>query len=146
MKLFLNTFLLIIFFLVAVPPLTQAQSTFNQRDDEYRLLGLKRAKEAYDFARSEFDRQKILFERDLITRLDLERAQNSLADAEVNYQQSLLAVLFEEQYVSVSSAVKFQSEDGRKRVRLTLSNDSLSPVVIVAVNCVGTPVTLSPIV
>ena len=28
-------------------------NNFNQRDDKYRLLGLKRAKEAYEVARAE---------------------------------------------------------------------------------------------
>ena len=102
-----------------------AQSSFyNQRDDQYRLLGLKRAKEAYDVAKEEFERQKTLFDRTMISSRDLEQARNRLADAEVNYQQSLLAVLFEQQYITVTSAVKYQDKDGRKRVRLGLANAS----------------------
>jgi hypothetical protein len=102
-----------------------AQSSFyNQRDDQYRLLGLKRAKEAYDVAKEEFDRQKSLFDRTMISSRDLEQAKNRLADAEVNYQQSLLAVLFEQQYITVTSAVKYQDKDARKRVRLSLANAS----------------------
>ncbi|MCP4684122.1 MAG: hypothetical protein GY867_01625 [bacterium] len=97
---------------------------FNQRDNEYRLLGLKRAKEAYDVARADYDRQKQLFDKSLITALDLEQVRRLYSDAEVNYQQSLLAVLFEEQYVSVSEAVKYHSADGLKHVRLTLVNAS----------------------
>lgn len=68
---------------------------FNQRDDQYRVLGLKRAKETYEAARNEFDRQKSLFEKGLISQADLDRTKASFSDAEVNYQQSLLAVLFE---------------------------------------------------
>jgi hypothetical protein len=98
------------------------QVPFNQRDDQYRLLGLKRAKEAYEVARSEYERQKDLFGRNLNTRADVERARSMFADAEVNYQQSLLAVLFEQQYVSVLEAVKYQGKDGRKHVRLKLAN------------------------
>jgi hypothetical protein len=102
----------------------QSQVPFNQRDDEYRLLGLKRAREAYEVARNEYDRQQDLFGRKLITQADLERARSIFADAEVNYQQSLLAVLFEQQYVSVREAVKYQAADGRKHVRLKLANMS----------------------
>ncbi|MGB5105243.1 MAG: NEW3 domain-containing protein [Candidatus Zixiibacteriota bacterium] len=107
-------------------PSTTAQNSnpFNQRDDKYRLLGLKRAKEAYEVARSEYHRQEEMFQRELITKAELERARSVFSDAEVNYQQSLLAVLFEEQYVSVEGAVKYQSQDGRKHVRLTLVNAS----------------------
>jgi hypothetical protein len=46
------------------------------------------------------------------------------SDAEVNYQQSLLAVLFEEQYITVQSAIKYHAKDGSRRVRLTLANAS----------------------
>ncbi|UCC43797.1 MAG: hypothetical protein JSU65_11835, partial [Candidatus Zixiibacteriota bacterium] len=86
-------------FLLAVEPsgLAQINNPFNVRDDEYRLLGLKRAKEAYEVARAEYDRQKELFERNMITAADLDRARSIFSDAEVNYQQSLLAVLFERQ-------------------------------------------------
>jgi hypothetical protein len=97
---------------------------FNQRDDEYRLLGLKRAKEAYEVARAEYDRQKELFDRKLISSIELERARVNMSDAEVNYQQSLLAVLFEQQYVTVSSAVKYYATDGTRHVRLTVANAS----------------------
>ncbi len=102
----------------------QSSNFFNQRDDQYRLLGLKRAKEAYDVALQDFDRQKELFSRQLISATELEQARRAFSDAEVNYQQSLLAVLFEKQYISVSKAVKYQAPDGRKHVRLTLANTS----------------------
>lgn len=102
----------------------QVGSMFNQRDDQYRVLGLKRAKEAYETARKDYDRQKMLFEKNLISQSDLDRAHNQFADAEVNYQQSLLAVLFEQQYVTVVKAVKYQGRDRTKHVRLTVANAS----------------------
>lgn len=118
-------FILVAFLFVA--NLLHAQMSgvpFNQRDDQYTLLGLKRAKEAYEFARSDFERKKEMFEQHLISRQEFERARNTFADAEVNYQQSLLAVLFEKQYVAVQKAVKLQTQDGRKHVKLTLANTS----------------------
>jgi hypothetical protein len=102
----------------------QSGTYFNQRDDQYRLLGLKRAKESFEVARAEYDRQKELFNKKLITQAELERARSAFSDAEVNYQQSLLAVLFEQQFVTVSGAVKYHANDGSRRVRLTLSNTS----------------------
>lgn len=104
--------------------LAQSNVPFNQRDDKYRLLGLKRAKEAYEVAHAEFARQEEMFRRGLITQAELDRAHNLFADAEVNYQQSLLAVLFEEQYITVQSAVKYHGKNGERRVRLTLANAS----------------------
>lgn len=101
---------------------SQSSNPFNQRDDKYRLLGLKRARTAFEVARSNFDIQKGLYERKLINPSEFDRARLIYADAEVNYQQSLLAVLFEQQYVSILEAVKYHAEDGRRRVRLTLAN------------------------
>jgi len=120
------TFLMVLGLLACYQPVG-AQITgvpFNQRDDQYTLLGLKRAKEAYEFARSDFERKKEMFDQNLISRQEFERARNTFADAEVNYQQSLLAVLFEKQYVAVQKAVKYQTRDGRKHVKLTLANTS----------------------
>lgn len=97
---------------------------FNQRDDKYPLLGLKRAKEAYEVAARDRDRRRELFAQGLVSQADLDRAESSFADAEVNYHQSLLAVLFEKQVVSVTAAVKRQNDDGTKRVELTLANAS----------------------
>lgn len=99
-------------------------NSFNQRDDKYRLLGLKRSKEYFEVTRKEYERQKGLFDKGLISESELDRFRNSLADAEVNYQQSLLSVLFEQQYVSIDRAVKYQAADGSKHVRLTVSNAS----------------------
>lgn len=102
----------------------QAGSYYNPKDDKYRLLGLKRAKQLFELAQSEYDRQKALFKKQLISSKTFERAKSTFADAEVNYQQSLLAVIFEKQYVSVIRAVKYQTETGKKRVKLTLANTS----------------------
>jgi len=107
---------------VALP--APAQVNYNQRDDKYRVLGLKRAKEAYETARHDYERQADLFKKGLIAQADLDHFHNIMADAEVNYQQSLLAVLFEQQFVSVAHAVKYQAPNGTKHIRLTVANTS----------------------
>jgi len=118
----------LIFILVYFYPLvnifSQTGSYFNQRDDQYRLLGLKRAKEAYDIAAVDFERVKKMYEKKMISEQDLDKNRLRFADAEVNYQQSLLAVLFEKQFVSVLKAVKYQAKDGNKYVKLTVANTS----------------------
>ena len=55
---------------------------------------------------------------------DYDKIKGSYSDAEVNYQQSLLAVLFEQQFVSVERAIKYQARDGKKHVRLRVANTS----------------------
>ncbi|MBN1165238.1 MAG: hypothetical protein JXB45_11710 [Candidatus Krumholzibacteriota bacterium] len=118
--------LLVALLLMTAGGRTPAQTVvpFNQRDDTYPLLGLKRAREAFEYARSHLERQQEMFDKGLISFQELEQAQNLFADAEVNYQQSLLAVLFEKQFVSVREAVKYQAADGSKHVRIVLANTS----------------------
>ena len=121
---FFNWILFVIFLLNSTMILAQSGSYYNPKDDQYRLLGLRRAKESYTYAKEELERQKALFERKLISKNQFDKARNAFADAEVNYQQSLLAVLFERQYVAIQKAVKFQDKNNRKKVRLTLENAS----------------------
>jgi len=120
------SFLIIIILLVLMSPTASPQiyNPFNQRDDQYRLLGLKRAKEAFEVARTEYERQQVLYDKGLITQSNLDYARSVYSDAEVNYQQSLLAVLFEKQYISVTAAVKYHDKNGSKKVKLTLANTS----------------------
>jgi hypothetical protein len=110
-------------FLAGGPALSQ-NNPFNERDDQYRLLGLKRAKEAFEIARDAHERNKTLFEQGVVPKNELDNSRRALSEAEVNFQQSLLAVLFEQQYVAVLAAVKSQSPSGDKQVRLRLENTS----------------------
>lgn len=120
-----TTIIILITLLTLVSSLSaQLGSPFNQRDDQYRVLGLKRAKEIFEVAKANFDRQQKLFDKSLISISDLDRSRSQYADAEVNYQQSLLAVLFEKQYVSVAKAVKYQTQSEARHVKLTLVNTS----------------------
>lgn len=112
------------FLLTGLPVQAQSGTFFNQRDDQYVLLGLKRTKDAYETAKAEYERQQSLYEKDLISETDLERAYRNYSDAEVNYQQSLLSVIFEQQYVVVSTAVKRKISDSRRAVRVTFENAS----------------------
>lgn len=120
----LTTLAMVLLFLVESALLAQSSSFFNQRDDKYRLLGLKRAKEAYETAKAEFERYQDMYSRQLVAAADLERVRSAYRDAEVNYQQSLLAVLFEQQYVTVAAAVKYYAADKSRHVRITIANTS----------------------
>ena len=61
-------------------PTAQAQSGtfFNQRDDTYPLLGLKRAREAYETARLEYERQAEMYEKRLLSRQEYDRSRSKL--------------------------------------------------------------------
>ncbi len=105
------------------PALAQS-NPFNERDDQYRLLGLKRAKEAFEIAREAYERNQKLFQEGIIAENAMDNSRRDMSEAEVNFQQSLLAVLFEQQYVAVLEAMKFQSDSGSAKVRLRLENTS----------------------
>ncbi len=100
----------------------QQGTFFNERDNQYLLLGLKRSKVSYDVSKAQYERQQELFDQDLISQSALDMSEINFIEAEVNYQQQMLAVLFEAQYVTVHSAVKYQGAGTEKRVRLVIAN------------------------
>lgn len=113
--------LIIILSIVSAPIF--AQGTFpNQRDDSYPLLGLKRAWGAFERAKNDLERNEQLMKKGLISQATYDQSKSTYLDAEVNYQQSLLVVLFEKQFVSVKQAVKYQDERGKKWVKIVLEN------------------------
>ncbi len=114
----------IIIVLVALSSFAQTSNTFNQRDDTFTLLGLKRAKADFEAVKAEYEREQELFNKGLVDKVALENVKNRYVYAEVNYQQSLLTVLFEDQYISITKAVKYQGEDGHKHARITFANTS----------------------
>jgi len=125
MRSLINTLFFTLLLCLIIPESALAQSPFpNARDDSYPLLGLKRAKSSYDRTKSELERQKELYEKELISLEEYETALNTYQDAEVNYQQSLLVLLFEQQFVSIKSAIKSQDENAKKQVKVTLENTS----------------------
>lgn len=114
--------------LVPAPAGGQVQSLFNPRDDEYRLLGLIRAKAEYEQARSELESLEREHENGIISSNDVEKARVRMESARVNYLQQSLAVIFEQPHVLIERAVKYQGPDGAKFVRLTLRNTAGSSV------------------
>lgn len=104
------------------PAAGQSQNNFNPRDEEYRLLGLIRAKSEFEQAMRDFARSQRLFDESLLPGNELERARTRMENTRVDYLQASLAVIFEQPYVLIDRAVKLQGEDGEKYVRITLRN------------------------
>jgi uncharacterized membrane protein len=106
------------------PSFAQQADGYNPRDDQYLLLGLKRAKDDFELKKKDYDRNKSLFEEGHISQEAFNRIEKQFTDAEVNYQQMMLSIIFENQYVTISNAVKYSSDSGEKIVRITLANTS----------------------
>jgi hypothetical protein len=112
-------------FYIAETAFAQAGSGYyNPNDETFKLLGLKRAKEDYEKASKDLERVKTLFQEGHKSQRDLDDAQEFYSNAEVNYQQQMLSVIFESQYVTISRAVKYSSDRGEKIIRITLDNTS----------------------
>lgn len=108
--------------LLPVTAAAQQGTFFNERDNQYLLLGLKRAKVSYEASKSEYERQQDMFDQSLISQAELDRSKINFTEAEVNYQQQMLSVLFEAQYVTVQSAVKYEGTGTTNVVRLVIAN------------------------
>jgi len=80
-------FLCFLFVGLLLPYTAEAQqgTFFNERDNQYLLLGLKRAKVTYEASRTEYERQQDLFGDGLISQSDLDRSLINFTEAEVNY-------------------------------------------------------------
>ena len=99
-----------------------AQYISERNDETYLILALKKQKARFDAAKSEYTAALELKKRNLIANREFERIKASYVNEEITYQQAMLRVIFDQPHILIEQAVKYQGEDGRKRVRLTLRN------------------------
>lgn len=105
------------------PPQT---GTSRASDEQRRLLDVRRRQIELSSARAALKRIQDLYRDGLVPRTELDRAQTAVETAQLNYQEALLSVLSLEPHLTVKDAVKYQGENGRKFIRLTIEN--LTPV------------------
>jgi hypothetical protein len=91
-------------------------------DEQRRFLEVRRRQIELKSTRAELERVQGLFDQRLVSRKDLDLAQTAVDTAQLNYQQSVLSLLSLQPRISVKEAIKHQSRDGRKFVRLTIAN------------------------
>ena len=96
---------------------------FTERNDEtYLILALKKQKARYDAAKAEYAAALELKQRNLISNREFDRVKTNHVNEEISYQQAMLRVIFDQPHILIERAVKYQADDGRKRVRLLLRN------------------------
>ena len=115
--------LLLLFFLNA-PPISFALQTNQREDERFKILALKRAQITLEDCRQKYERARDLFEKQLISREDFEKAEAEYYTARVAYQEAMLNVVFDRPHVTILKAIKYQTPEGQKRVKLTLKNSS----------------------
>lgn len=116
--------LLLLLAVLAAPLAAQTSSTYNPRDDQYRLLGMTRAQAEYERAEQAYQRQLALQKQGLASASQVETARAAMENARVDYLQAALAIVFASPHVLIDRAVKSQRPDGRMYVKLTLRNEA----------------------
>ncbi len=96
----------------------------NVNDETYLLLALKKAKAKYEQVRSRFERSEQMLEENLISLQQFEEIKQQYFIEETNYQQALLRVIFDQPHIVIEKAIKYQTRDNQRRVKLSLRNTS----------------------
>ncbi|MEK7251572.1 MAG: NEW3 domain-containing protein, partial [Bacteroidota bacterium] len=99
-----------------------AQMLYNPNDERFKSLYLEKMQSDYKVQKEEFARQKLLHEKSLISEKEFAESEARFKAAQISYQQAILSLAFEQPHITIDNAVKYQSKDGKKRVRLTLRN------------------------
>ena len=84
------------------------------------ILDLKKAKVAYEMAKTKFENDDKLLNEKAISQMEYSRSKNELLSAEVEYQKLMLQLVSEQSYIIVEKAVKYKTPSGDKRVRVTI--------------------------
>lgn len=117
--------ILLIVFLAAfgsVSAPVQAQ-ILNMNDETYLILALKKEKARFSEISDRWRRRQSEFQDGLIAREEYNRTRQEYDIALINYQQAMLRVIFDQPYIIVEEAVKYQAGNSdRKQVRLKITN------------------------
>ncbi len=99
-----------------------AQQFWNPNDERFKSLYLEKVQSDYEVQKEEFNRQKTLFDKGLISEKEFMESEARFRTAQITYQQAILALAFEQPHITIDKAIKYQSKDGKKKVRVTLRN------------------------
>lgn len=116
----MKKFIALIFLLYTALAVYAQQSPIS--DDQRRFLEVRRRQIELNSKRAALQRAHDLFADGLISGPDLDQAKTDVEMAQLNYQEAVLALLSLQPRLTVKQAMKYQSRDGRKFVRLTVVN------------------------
>jgi len=117
-----NRRVLFLISILALALLLSVTSSAQQGDEQRRFLEVRRRQLELQSARKQLERTERLAAQGLIAQTEIDRDRNAVETAQLNYQQAVLALLDLQPRISVRSAVKTQTPDGRRFVRLVISN------------------------
>lgn len=117
-----NDFLFTLIFVIIFFSRGFPQFLYNPNDERFKSLYLEKVQSDYEVQSEEFNRQKILHEKGLISDKEFQISEANFKSAQITYQQAILSLAFEQPHIVIDNAVKYQSQDGKIKVRLTLRN------------------------
>ena len=86
------------------------------------MLDLRKARANYEVAKQQFENDTRLYDENAISTNDFTRSKNELLSSEVDYQKLILQLISQQSYIVIDRAVKYQTADGSRRVKVTLKN------------------------
>ena len=86
------------------------------------MLDLKKSRADYEVAKQQFENDTRLFEEKAISANDFTRSKNTLLSREVDYQKLILQLISQQSYIIIDRAVKYQTTNGNRRVKVTLKS------------------------
>ena len=105
-----------------IAQLVAAQMLYNPNDERFKSLYLEKTQSDYRMQKQDFQRQKLLHDKGLISERDYSQSEASFKAAQITYQQAILSLAFEQPHITIDNGIKYQGKDGKKRVRLTMRN------------------------
>src|SRR5581483_9771616 len=94
----------------------------QQTDGQQKLLEVRRRQIELQAARKQLEKSEKLAAQGLLPQTDVDRDRTTLQNAQLSYQQAVLALFDMQPRISVRSAIKTQTPDGRKFVKLVITN------------------------
>jgi uncharacterized membrane protein len=93
-------------------------------DEASLLLDLKKARANYESARQKYENDRRLFDEKAISENEFNKSKNALLSNEVDYQKLILQLISQQSYVVIEQAIKYQAENGNRRVKIMLRSTS----------------------
>src|SRR6266852_1519378 len=118
----MNRFSASLFLLGCSVSFVMSQVLYNPNDERFKSLYLEKVEGDYKVQKEEFNRQKSLYGKQLISQREFNESEARFTTARITYQQAILSLAFEQPHITIESAIKYQSPDGKKRVKLTFRN------------------------
>jgi hypothetical protein len=100
------------------------QETGQTEEVRFKILEVKKNYFTLEEEKARYLRARDLLEKDLISREEFNEIEADYKTAEINYSSALLELLYDQPHVMVEKAIKYQSPDGTRRIKLTLKNTS----------------------